>query len=306
MRFAAKYDRTTKIVSTAVIVILTLIAVFTQPVVVGIIGGITLLAAFGFSPQGYEVKGGRILIRRLLGNVAIPVGEIQRIRSATEDDLRGAVRVWGSGALFGYFGTFRTPKLGFSTWYVTNRAYCVVIETGSKKVVISPEGREGFLSAVGPVASESSGEGIATGGRRSTTLRRVLIGIVVGCVLVSVWLAVSYAPGLPETTLTRSSLEIHDRFYPVTIQAAQVDEGKVRVVDLAREKEWNPAAKVDGFANEHYRAGWFRLANGQTVRMYRAQGTRLVLLPGRNGGPTVLLEAADPDGFVSRIQGEWK
>jgi len=39
----------------------------------------------------------------------------------------------------------------------------------------------------------------------------------------------------------------------------------------------------------HYHAGWFRVANGRTVRLYRAEGMRVVLLPARANGAPVLL-----------------
>jgi hypothetical protein len=48
---------------------------------------------------------------------------------------------------------------------------------------------------------------------------------------------------------------------PVTVKASAVDVANVRIVD------------------RHYRFGWFRVDSGKTVRMYRADGKRLVLLP---------------------------
>ena len=46
--------------------------------------------------------------------------------------------------------------------------------------------------------------------------------------------------------------------------------------------------RTNGFANAHYASGWFRVASGKTVRMYRAGGTRLVLLPPKGDGAAVL------------------
>ena len=71
-------------------------------------------------------------MRRLFGNVTIPSSEIQVARAATSDDLRGLIRVWGSGAFFGYYGSFRTSKLGNCTWYVTDRQKCVVCSSGQR------------------------------------------------------------------------------------------------------------------------------------------------------------------------------
>jgi hypothetical protein len=42
------------------------------------------------------------------------------------------------------------------------------------------------------------------------------------------------------------------------------------------------------------------------MRLYWADATRVVLLPAKGEGSAVLLEVADPDGFVARLRGEWK
>jgi len=63
--------------------------------------------------------------------------------------------------------------------------------------------------------------------------------------------------------------------------------------------------RTDGFANAHYRSGWFRVASGKKVRMYRADSSRLALLPPKGNGEAVLLETADPEKFVAELQREW-
>jgi hypothetical protein len=46
------------------------------------------------------------------------------------------------------------------------------------------------------------------------------------------------------------------------------------------------------------------VANGEKVRMYRADGTRLVMIPSRAGAP-VLLEVQDPERFVEELRRLW-
>jgi hypothetical protein len=77
------------------------------------------------------------------------------------------------------------------------------------------------------------------------------------------------------------------------------------VVDIARDPDWRLTARTNGFANAHYRSGWFRVASGKTVRMYRADGTRLILLPPKGEGAAVLLEATDPDQFTRDLRQQW-
>jgi hypothetical protein len=105
--------------------------------------------------------------------------------------------------------------------------------------------------------------------------------------------------------LTADALTIHDRFYPVTLRAADVDVSRARLVDIAVDPEWRPTTRTNGFANAHYRSGWFRVANGQKIRMYRADSTRLLLLPPKGDGAPVLLEVKDPGQFLDELRGQW-
>jgi len=47
------------------------------------------------------------------------------------------------------------------------------------------------------------------------------------------------------------------------------------------------------------------VASGKTVRLYRADGTRLVLLPPKGDGAAVLLETREPEKFVVELRRKW-
>ena len=133
-----------------------------------------------------------------------------------------------------------------------------------------------------------------------------LVGVGIAVVVLGVVaFAFLYSPGPPSYTLTPTSLTIHDRFYPVTVKAADVDVEHIRVVDISRDSEWRPVERTNGFANAHYRSGWFRVANSQKARMYWASGKRLVLLPPKGSGNAVLLEVNRPEEFVRDVQRDW-
>ncbi len=80
------------------------------------------------------------------------------LRRVAPDDLRGCIRLWGSGGLFGYYGLFRTSTLGKCTWYATDRKKLVVLIAERKTTIYSPDDIEGFLSAVGEQVPIPSGE----------------------------------------------------------------------------------------------------------------------------------------------------
>ena len=305
--FTASLDRTTKIISAVVFVVLGFAALAAQSVAVAVLAAAVIALSYAYSPRGYEITERSIIVRRLIGTVRIPLDDIRELRAATRDDFRGCIRLWGNGGFFGYYGLFRTAKLGKCTWYVTNRAHAVVLITAAKTVVLSPDDVQGFLAAIRSTAPVPT----MTGGALNGAIEPRGAGFGwVGAAIAAVALCVVgfafwYAPGPPKLSLTADALAIHDRFYPVTLHADDVDVAHVRVVDLRVDKDWRPVARTNGFANSHYRAGWFRAANGQKIRLYEAGGRRLVLLPAAGGGTAVLVEAPEPDRFVEEVQREW-
>src|SRR5579872_2919389 len=131
MRFSATYDRTTKILSALVCVGLLSLAAVVQSLPVAGLAAAVLLFAYVFSPRGYALNGDSIEIERPIGTVQIPLRGLQEARRLTSDDLRGCIRLFGSGGLFGYYGLYRTSKLGKCTWYVTDRSRAVVVVSDS-------------------------------------------------------------------------------------------------------------------------------------------------------------------------------
>lgn len=308
--FPASYDATTQIVSTVVCAIVLTLAAVSHSAITGGVGALLLVFSYAFSPRGYTIREGSIIVRRLIGNVSISLDGVREARAATADDLRGCIRLWGDGGLFGYYGLFRTAKLGKSTWYVSNRAHRVVVVTSAKTVVLSPDDVELFLAAVRtstPLPPDVPGGPSPDSPSRTAAIRiGRYAGVVIGvAAIAAVVLAMLYSPGRPSYTLTPESLTIHDRFYPVTVQAASVEVERVRVVNIETDADWRPVSRVNGFANSHYRSGWFRVSNGQNARMYWADGTRLILLPPKGNGVSVLLEVNQPEQFLRELRQEW-
>jgi hypothetical protein len=299
MRFSASLDRTTKIVSAGLCVGLAVLWFVLHVAFLGLLIVPIVLLGYAWSPRGYVVANGAITIRRLIGSVTIPLTQVSGARRATEDDLRGCIRLFGSGGLFGYYGKFRTSKLGVCTWYVTNRGNMVVL-TGAKTILVSPDDVSGFLAALGPMSDTTveAAAGEAASNRKGIA---AAIGFVALIASGMYWL-LSYTPGLPKYTLANGALKIDDRFYSVTLHDTDVNAADAQVVDLATDAGWRPVARTNGFANSHYRSGWFRVANGQKVRLYQADSKRLVLLPGRADKPAVLLQVADPAQFVTEVK----
>jgi hypothetical protein len=303
--FPASYDRTTKIISAFVCVLVLGIVLATQSVLVACLCVVTMILACGYSPRGYTVADKSITVNRLLKIAHVSLEDARAARMATADDMRGGFRLWGSGGLFGYYGLFWTSRLGKCSWYVTARKRLVVVIAETKTTLFSPDYADGFLAAIRaetPLPEQTTGGAPVEAASRAG----MWVGIGVGAVtLAIVAAAFLYSPGPPKYTLGPDSLAIHDRFYAVTLRASEVDVGRIRVVDVRHDPEWRTTSRTNGFSNAHYKSGWFRVASGAKVRMYRADSTRLVLIPPKGDGAAVLLEAADPDQFAAQLRREW-
>jgi Bacterial PH domain len=309
-RFSTSYDTATKVMSAVACLVLLIGASAVHNLPVACLALAIFGLGFAYSPREYVVSNSSITVKRLVGDVFIPLEGMREARAITKDDLRGCIRLWGSGGLFGYYGLFRTRALGICSWYVTNRSQAVVMRTAAKTVLFSPDDKDGFLLALrdaaptGSVFTPEPFAGIQPSRSRNPAALLIGIAIALSAAGLAAW-AILYSPGPPAYTLTRDKLTIHDKFYPVTLQAVAVDVAHVHVVDLAEEPDWRPVARTNGFANAHYRSGWFRAANGRTMRLYQAGGTRLVLLPPNGNGVAVLYQADAPDEFVREITGRW-
>jgi hypothetical protein len=310
--FPASYDKTTKVISAVVCLFLLILALWTKVIWIGLIGTALVLLSYAWSPRSYSIENRSIAIHRLIGTARIPLDNVRELRPAMADDFYGCIRLFGNGGLFGYYGVFRTSKLGVSRWYMTNRDNAVVLITDTKTAMVSPDDVTRFIATVQasvPVPPTPTSATIPIANSRSSFSRFVVPAAGLGITLVVIGvisLAVRYSPGPPKYTLTSEALTIHDRFYPVTLKPGAVDLDHTRVIDLAVDKDWRPTLRTNGFANAHYRSGWYRLANGQTVRMYRADSRRLVLLPPLGNGVAVLLEVADPERFIGDLRRAWQ
>ncbi len=124
------------------------LAVTTHSIAGVAIGALAVGIAYAWSPRGYRVAEQSIFVKRLIGEACIPLRGLHEARAATPDDFKWCIRVFGDGGLFGYYGLFRTSKLGTSHWYLTNRRHAVVVITLNRTSLVSPDDQEGFLAAI--------------------------------------------------------------------------------------------------------------------------------------------------------------
>src|SRR5580692_1798780 len=92
--FTASHDSVSKIVTGAVFALLLAVPVAVHSVIAGSLVAFLLVAAYAWSPTGYEISGGAVVVRRLAGNVRIRLEGIREVRVATADDFRGCIRLF--------------------------------------------------------------------------------------------------------------------------------------------------------------------------------------------------------------------
>ncbi len=160
MKFKTTLDKLAKVVTAFVTILFASVIVaqlfmlaeaFNYTSVITMIVMIVIyLIVFLYRPISYEITESMVCINRPLLDIKIPINEINSVVILEESRLRGVVRLFGVGGLFGYWGKFYTSKIGTMTWYATRRDQAILITTTEdKKIVLTPDEPEIFVSTFG-------------------------------------------------------------------------------------------------------------------------------------------------------------
>ena len=152
MVFKASLDNTAKYVTIGVVLLfigITFGAPFfgmVNPIEIDILLVVVFGVTFLFAPQHYELNPNELIIKRPLNRVIINRLEIKTVQQLEKGKLRWAIRTFGSGGFFGYFGTFWNKEFGNMTWYATKKDNAImIVTTKNKKIIITPDDKDGFL-----------------------------------------------------------------------------------------------------------------------------------------------------------------
>ena len=157
MVFKSSLDKTSKAITIGVILLLIVVSLFisypfsdienlTTSLFSGLLFMVITIVAYAFSTKSIELNQNDLYVKRPFDKVVILLSDIIKIEKIDYKDLSFAMRKFGSGGLFGYFGKFWNKQQGSMTWYVTNMKNPVMIETkNGKKIVLTPDDREQFL-----------------------------------------------------------------------------------------------------------------------------------------------------------------
>ena len=162
MNYSASYDKSVRIMTVIGLIILGSVIAFNFYEItvnnggeVGIIPNIlimillfsVILFTFLFAPKGYVINESGIVIDRLFSQVLFSSEKIRSVRVLAENELDGAIRTFGVGGLFGYYGRFRSDALkGFSAYATQWRNFVLIETTEGKKIVLTPDEMNGFVN----------------------------------------------------------------------------------------------------------------------------------------------------------------
>lgn len=107
---------------------------------------ISYLIAFIFRPISYIILDEFLVIHRPLLDIKIALNEIENMVVLDSQELKGTIRTFGVGGLWGYWGSFANSRIGAMKWYATRMSNAVLITTGNnKKIVLTPDHPELFV-----------------------------------------------------------------------------------------------------------------------------------------------------------------
>ena len=103
--------------------------------------------AFAFRPINYNLTPDELIIHRLFADVKIDRNQIKSVELLDKDKIGWAIRTFGVGGLFGYYGRFANRKLGSMTWYATRKDRTVLVQTiDNKKIILTPNDPNRFVA----------------------------------------------------------------------------------------------------------------------------------------------------------------
>ncbi|MGH8276066.1 MAG: PH domain-containing protein, partial [Steroidobacteraceae bacterium] len=146
--FSAPWSRSVSLATTgsvAVLLLMMLAGLFTGPrqlllwrvTMVGV-PLVVLLSALPFMVRGYAVTERHIEVRRLGWSTVLPLAGLVAVTGEPEG-LRGSLRLFGNGGLFGISGWFWNRRIGRFRAYATDPGRVVLLRyQDGRRVVVTP------------------------------------------------------------------------------------------------------------------------------------------------------------------------
>lgn len=128
----------------------------------------------------------------------------------------------------------------------------------------------------------------------------ILLVLLLGLVVLFGWVLYSARNTVVEVEAgdVRISGTLYGRRIP--IESLRMDNAKV--LDLARDEEFRMKWRSNGIGLPGYKAGWFRLRNGEKALAFVTDARRVLYVPTRDGY-SLMISVADPDRMLALLRG---
>jgi hypothetical protein len=105
------------------------------------------LASWALGPRAIELTGGELrVLRRAWRGAGYPLAEVTEVALLPPRWLLGAVRTFGNGGLFGWYGWYW--KKGPFRLYATRTDRLVEVVVGGRRIVLSPDDPERLVEGI--------------------------------------------------------------------------------------------------------------------------------------------------------------
>ena len=95
------------------------------------------VVCFCLSPRYLCLYGPTLIIKRWVGSVTIPVGDIISVTEAERKTVMLSTRTMGNGGLFGYYGHYHNRQYGKFRMFATDTSNLYLIRTHKRNFVIN-------------------------------------------------------------------------------------------------------------------------------------------------------------------------
>lgn len=100
-----------------------------------------------FTIRGYQLTLDALLIQRLFWNSRVELSELQSAEVDAEA-MKQSARIFGNGGLFCFAGKFDSNRLGTYRAFATDPKNSVVLRFNDKKIVVTPESADVFVTEI--------------------------------------------------------------------------------------------------------------------------------------------------------------
>ena len=111
----------------------------------------------------------------------------------------------------------------------------------------------------------------------------------------------AYSARATQFQISSEGLAIRRTLYGRVLPWSSLDVSAARVVDLSRDREWQPTRRTNGVGLPGYQAGWFRLRERGRGLLFVTDRSSVVVVPTREGY-SLLLSVGEATDFLAALR----